>query len=144
MGVPPWRSAPSPRGGAIRAWGGPARSSIMDPALEEGELREREQSENGEQYHRQRRRVRGIPESEAGLVDVVEEERGRVVGAPARHHDYVVDHPERVDDGVYEDEQRGRHEQREDDPPEEVPARRAFDRRRLGQIGRDRLQGGEV
>ena len=34
--VPPWRCAPSPRGGAIRAWGGPARSCAAPPCRGSG------------------------------------------------------------------------------------------------------------
>ena len=105
--------------------------TVMRPALEEHELRERGRAEQHQQHHRQRGRVGRVPEAEADLVDVVEQQRRRVVGPAARHHDHVVDQPERVDHGVDQHEQRRRHQQRKRHAAEEVPARRAFDRRRL-------------
>src|SRR5437016_924077 len=91
--VPPWRCAPSPRGGAIRAWGGPARSLVMDATLEEAELCERHQPQNREQHDGQRSRVCRIPEPEPDFVDIVEQELGCIVRPAACHHHDVIDDP---------------------------------------------------
>ena len=56
-----------PQGGAIRAWGGPARSLVVNAALEKAELRQREEPEYRQQNHGQRRRVRRVLEPEADL-----------------------------------------------------------------------------
>jgi hypothetical protein len=75
---------------------------------------------------------------------VEEQQRGRVVGPPLRHHEDVVDQAHRVDDRVHQHEERGGHEQREDHAAEVVRARGALDARGLGERGRDRLQRREV
>ena len=63
--------------------------------------------------------VGGVPEAEAGFVDVVQQQRGGVVRPAARHHHDMVDHAERVDHRVDQHEQRGRHQQRQGDAAED-------------------------
>ena len=116
----------------------------MRPALEERELENRHGGEQREQHHRQRCRVRRVPEPETDLEDVIEQQLGRVVGTAARHHDDVVDDAKRVDHRVDQHEQRRRHQQRQRDAAEEVAARSAFDGRHVGKIRRHRLQRREV
>ena len=107
-------------------------------------MQPRGQRQDRQQHDGQRRRRGGIPEAEPGFVDVIQQQRRGVVGSAARHHHDVVDHPERVDHRVDQHEQRGRHQQRQRDAAEIVPARGAFQRRRLAQIRRHGLQRGEI
>src|SRR5438309_9028643 len=52
-------------------------SPVVDPAIEQHELPERERGQDHEQHHGQRRRVRRVPELEADVVDGIEEQLGR-------------------------------------------------------------------
>jgi hypothetical protein len=75
---------------------------------------------------------------------VEKKERRGVVGPAARHHDDVIDQPERIDDGVHQHEERGRHEERKHHAPEVIAAGSALERRGLGERGGNRLQRGEI
>src|ERR1043166_9082144 len=75
---PPFPARAPPRAARRR------RSSVMYPPFEENILAERGRREAGEQHHGQRRGVGRIPEGEADLIDVIEQQGGGIVGAAAR------------------------------------------------------------
>src|SRR5450432_2953703 len=58
-----------------------SQSLVMHLALQEPELEERDDTEKHQQHHGQRGGIRRIPEPEADLIDVIEEQLGGVVGA---------------------------------------------------------------
>src|SRR5437870_13848932 len=64
----PWRAS-----GLIQAV-----SPVVDPAIEQHELPERERGQDHAQHHGQRRRVRRVPELEADVVDVIEDRKSVV------------------------------------------------------------------
>src|ERR1700737_1839701 len=75
-------------------------SLVMHLAFQKPELQQRDYAQEQQQHHGQCRGIRGIPEPEAELINVIEQKFGRVIGA-ARGHDHdMVDQPEGIDDGV--------------------------------------------
>src|SRR5207244_2615584 len=65
-------------------------SLVVDPALDEEKLGDGRGGQDHEEDHSERRRIAGVPELEADVVDVIEEEGAGVVGAALGHHHDVV------------------------------------------------------
>src|SRR5690348_647140 len=118
-------------------------SAIMDSAIEQKELCERNDAKDAQQYGRQCRGIAGIPEAESDLIDVEQQQGRRIIRSPAGRRDNLVDDAERIDQGIDRNEQRCWHHQRPGDAAEYLPPARVFHACRLVKIWRDLLQSGE-
>src|SRR2546425_1211971 len=128
-------------------------SPVVDPAIEQHELPERERGQDHEQHHGQRRRVRRVPELEADVVDVIEEQLGRgvaaaepVVGRQAEEARDLLEQPvagrveEQPDVGDGDHRQDRRREVRQ--AQERAAAKLAVDQQRHRERQRDRRRDG--
>ncbi len=112
--------------------------------LDEAELHHRQRDDDDHQDHRLRRGAAEVGRLHAVVVDLVDQDLGRLPGPALGGR---VDDAEGVEEGVddvhHQQEEGGRRQQREDDGPEAPQRPGAVDGRRLDQRLRDRLQAGE-
>src|SRR6266849_9293362 len=120
------------------------RTSVVNLALDEAELRQRQRYHDGHQHHRLNRRSAEIKRFEPVLEHLVDQDRGgvaRTAGGRGVNDSERIE--ERVDDVDDEKEERRRPDQRQDDGAKAPCRPGAVDRRRLDQRARARLQRGE-
>ena len=116
----------------------------MHPFFNDAKLHKGGKTKKAQQHHGQRCAVARIPEFEAGFVNVVEQQRGSVVGAALRKHKEVIHHAKSVDGGVDKHKKRCGHEQGNDHAAVIISARSPFKHGRFPKAGWDLLQCREV
>src|SRR5690348_5949655 len=70
------RPPPSKQASSIDLTSSGFSSAIVDLAVEQEELQQRDEAEHREQHRRERRRIGGVPEAESDLIDVEQQQRG--------------------------------------------------------------------
>src|SRR5215475_10717172 len=119
-------------------------TSVMDAALDESELRQRQRYHDRHQHHRLDRRSAEIERFEPVLEHLVDQDRGggaRTAAGRGVNDSERIE--ERIDDVDDEKKERRRPDQRQDDGAKAPGWSGAVDRRGFDQRARDRLQSRE-